>query len=103
MRRTRAGSFTIEQARTLEDLTLLADQGRFPEAVVPAVDLLPDFPAERVDQATTTLIRQGRDFRVSPFRPAPDSRFVKAVSYEGDLVAIGEAKLPHLYHPVLVL
>ena len=30
-------------------------------------------------------------------------RFVKAVTPEGQLVAIGEARLPHLYHPVLVL
>jgi hypothetical protein len=30
-------------------------------------------------------------------------RFVKAVTSEGQLVAIGEARLPHLYHPVLVL
>jgi len=28
---------------------------------------------------------------------------VKAVSREGDLVAIGEAVLPNLYHPVVVL
>jgi hypothetical protein len=28
---------------------------------------------------------------------------VKAVTSQGDLIAIGEARLPHLYHPVLVL
>ena len=31
------------------------------------------------------------------------TRFVKALNSEGDLIAIGEARLPHLYHPVLVL
>jgi hypothetical protein len=33
----------------------------------------------------------------------PGSRYVKAISPEGQLVAIGEAKLPNLYHPIVVL
>jgi tRNA pseudouridine55 synthase len=103
LRRTRAGSFTLDQARTLEELTALAAQGRFDEAVVPAVELLPDFPAERVDLATTTLIRQGRDFHVSPFRVRNGAPFVRAVGEDGQLVAIGEVKLPNIYHPMLVL
>ena len=103
LRRTRAGSFTIEQARTLEELAELATQGRFDEAVVPAVELLPDFPAERVDLATATLIRQGRDFHVSPFRVRNGAPFVRAVGEDGELVAIGEMRLPNIYHPMLVL
>ena len=103
LRRTRAGSFTIERARTLEELAELATQGRFNEAVVPAVDLLPDFPAERVDLATATLIRQGRDFHVSPFRVRNGAPFVRAVGEDGELVAIGEMRLPNIYHPMLVL
>ena len=103
LRRTRAGSFTIEQARTLEELAALARDGRFAEALVPAVDLLPGFPAERVDLAAAALIRQGRDFRVSPFRVRSGAPFVRAVGEDGELVAIGEMKLPNLYHPMLVL
>jgi len=103
LRRTRAGSFKIDQARTLEELAELASAGRFEEAVVPAVDLLPDFPAERVDLATATLIRQGRDFHVSPFRVRNGAPFVRAVGEDGALVAIGEMRLPNLYHPMLVL
>jgi len=103
LRRTRAGSFTIEQAHTLEDLAELAAHGTFTDAVVPAVDLLPDFPAERVDVATTTLIRQGRDFHVSPFRVRNGAPFVRAVGENGELVAIGKIRLPNLYHPMLVL
>ena len=49
------------------------------------------------------LFDKGRDFRVSPFRvAAAASRYVKAVSQEGELLAIGEAKLPNVYHPILV-
>ncbi len=103
LRRTRAGSFTIEQARTLEELAAMAGEGRFAEAVVPAAALLPDFPAERVDVATATMIRQGRDFRVSPFRVRNGSPFVRALDGDGELVAIGEMVMPNLYHPMLVL
>jgi tRNA pseudouridine55 synthase len=103
LRRTASGDFRIEAARTLEQLAALSEEGRLAEALVPAAHLLPEFPAETVDAVTAGQIRNGRDFRVSPFRPRAGTRFVKAVNSEGDLIAIGEARLPHLYHPVLVL
>ena len=103
LRRSSAGGFDISMARTLDQLAALAEAGNLAEALIPCAELLPEFPSELVDESTAGFIRQGRDFRVSPFRLEPDAKFVKAVSYEGDLVAIGEAVLPHLYHPVLVL
>jgi tRNA pseudouridine55 synthase len=103
LRRTASGDFKIEQARTLEALAALAAEGRIEEALVPAAQLLPEFPSEMVDAITVGQIRNGRDFRVSPFLPRAASRYVKAVNSHGDLIAIGEARLPHLYHPVLVL
>jgi tRNA pseudouridine55 synthase len=103
LRRTASGDFKIEGARTLEQLGALAEAGRFKEAVIPAAELLPEIPAEIVDALTAGQIRNGRDFRISPFHVRPSGRFVKAVNSEGQLVAIGEARLPHLYHPVLVL
>jgi tRNA pseudouridine55 synthase len=103
LRRLASGDFRIESARTLDQLAALADEGRLAEALVPASQLLPEFPGEMVDAITAGQIRNGRDFRVSPFRPQSGSRFVKALNAEGDLIAIGEARLPHLYHPVLVL
>jgi tRNA pseudouridine55 synthase len=103
LRRIASGDFKIEAARTLEQLAALAEAGRFEEAVIPAAQLLPDFPAEVVDALTAGQIRNGRDFRISPFHVRPGGRFVKAVNSDGQLVAIGEARMPHLYHPVLVL
>jgi len=103
LRRTTAGDFQIAQARTLEELAALAEQGRVEEALIPAAQLLPEFPAEIVDAVTAGQIRNGRDFRISPFQTRASPRYVKAVSPQGDLVAIGEARLPNLYHPVLVL
>jgi len=63
---------------------------------------LPQFPAEVVDQITATQIRQGRDFRLSPFRVAKAAKYVRALDMDGNLLAIGEVKLPNLYHPILV-
>jgi tRNA pseudouridine55 synthase len=103
LRRIASGDFNIDSARTLEQLATLSAEGRLAEALVPAAQLLPEFPAEMVDAITAGQIRNGRDFRVSPFRLHTGTRFVKALNSEGDLIAIGEARLPHLYHPVLVL
>jgi tRNA pseudouridine55 synthase len=103
LRRTASGDFKIETARTLEALAELAGASRLQDALIPAAELLPEFPLEMVDPITAGQIRNGRDFRVSPFQPKKGARFVKAVTAHGELIAIGEARLPHLYHPVLVL
>jgi tRNA pseudouridine55 synthase len=101
--RTASADFTIDEAWNLSQLQDLAAQGRLTEALIPAAQLLPEFPSELVDPITAGQIRQGRDFRVSPFRVRQGTRYVKALSEEGCLLAIGEARLPHLYHPILVL
>jgi tRNA pseudouridine55 synthase len=103
LRRTASGEFRIDQARTIPQLEELAAADRLAEALVPAAQLLPDFPAVYVDDAVVNHIRQGRNFPVSPFRTQKPGRYVKAVSRAGDLIAIGEAVLPNLYHPAVVL
>jgi tRNA pseudouridine55 synthase len=103
LRRTASGDFTLPQARTLDQLAQLAESGRIAEALIPAAQLLPEFPSEHVDDITAAQIRNGRAFRVSAFQVPKTARYLKAVNSSGDLIAIGEARLPHLYHPVLVL
>jgi tRNA pseudouridine55 synthase len=104
LRRTSSGSFTLPSARTVQELEKLAKDERILDAIIPASELLPDFPAEILDPTTVNFVRQGRDFRLSPFRAGgSDSRYAKAVSDRGELIAIGEARLPNLYHPVVVL
>jgi tRNA pseudouridine55 synthase len=103
LRRTASGAFDLKMAKTLEELAGLSESGRIHEVLIPAAELLPEFPSEYVDAATAGFIRQGRDFRVSPFRGTTLSRYVKAVSNDGVLLAIGEATLPNVYHPILVL
>ncbi len=103
LRRTASGEFSEKDARTFEQLEALASEGRLSEALIPATQVLSEFPTANVDALTAGQIRQGRDFRVSPFRARPEAKYVKAISPEGELIAIGEARLPHLYHPILVL
>jgi tRNA pseudouridine55 synthase len=103
LRRTASAEFTEAQAFTLEALGDLARAGNLREALIPAARVLPEFPNAAVDTVTAGQIRQGKDFRLSPFVERSGSKYVKAVSPEGDLIAIGEVRLPHVYHPILVL
>jgi tRNA pseudouridine55 synthase len=102
LRRLASGEFELDQARTIAQLESLAAEERLIDALVPAAKMLPGFPSVYADERVTAQIRQGRNFPASAFRSQPASKFVKAVSREGDLVAIGEAVLPNLYHPVVV-
>jgi len=103
LRRTASGEFTEDRAFTLEALGELARAGDLGKALIPAAQVLPEFPEAAVDSVTAGQIRHGKDFRLSPFVERAGSRYVKAISPEGDLIAIGEARLPHVYHPILVL
>ena len=103
LRRICSAEFTIDQARTIPQLQELANAGRLAEALIPAGRLLPAFPSVYVEPLSAGHIRQGRNFPVSPFRVQQGTPYVKAVSGDGDLIAIGEAVLPNLYHPAVVL
>jgi tRNA pseudouridine55 synthase len=103
LRRTRAGDYGVEQARTLDQLAVLASEQRLSDALIPIAQMLPEIPAEYFDSVSETHIRQGRDFRTSPFVVHPGAPLVKALSRSGDLIAIGELKIPNLYHPGTVL
>jgi tRNA pseudouridine55 synthase len=103
LRRLASGDFKIEQAKTIPELEELAASQRLGEALIPAAEMLPEFPCVHVDDIVAGHIRQGRSFPVSPFRAEQGARYVKALSRAGELLAIGEAKLPNLYHPVVVL
>jgi tRNA pseudouridine55 synthase len=103
LRRTASSEFGIAQARTIEQLESLAAGERLLDALMPPSSLLPGMPEIYVDEPAVVRIRSGRNFPASPFRGPAAARYVKAVTYEGELVAIGEAVLPNLYHPVVVL
>lgn len=103
LRRLASAEFRVEQSHKIGELQELAAEGRLGESLIPAASMLPDLPSVYVEDATAGQIRQGRDFAVSAFRMQPGTRYIKAVSGDGELVAIGEAVLPNLYHPAVVL
>ena len=104
MRRTPDG-LTSNKVRGLSKISSTINQLEqdFAPAIIPAASLLPGIPNVEVDEAMIGQIRHGRDFRTNPFRVSLDAKYVKAVSEGGELIAIGEAILPNLYHPVVVL
>jgi tRNA pseudouridine55 synthase len=103
LRRVSSAEFNLEQARTIPQLQKLASENRLEEALIPAARMLPDFPSIYVEPLSAGQIRQGRNFPVSPFRVQQGTRYIKAVSGDGELIAIGEIVLPNLYHPAVVL
>jgi tRNA pseudouridine55 synthase len=103
LRRMASAEFSLEQAHTIPQLAQLAAENRLEEALITAARMLPGFPSVYVEPEIAGQIRQGRNFPVSPFRVPQGTRYVKAVSSDGGLIAIGEAVLPSLYHPTVVL
>jgi len=61
LRRTASGDFTIEMGRTMEELGALAEADRFAEAVIPAAQLLPQFPVQIVDELTAATQTDAED------------------------------------------
>jgi tRNA pseudouridine55 synthase len=98
LRRTAMGEFTLERAKTVEQLEDLRRQERLAEALLALTAVLPEIPTD-----TAAQIGHGRDFRVSPYGNRKGAKQVKAVDPQGRLVAIAEARLPLLYHPIVVL
>jgi tRNA pseudouridine55 synthase len=103
LRRIASGEFEIASARTIAQLEALAAGDGLSEAIVPMALMMPAFPSVFVDEIAAAQIRHGRNFNASAFRAQPDAKFVKAVTGRGELVAVGEAVLPNVYHPAVVL
>ncbi len=102
LRRTRSGEYSIDEARSLDQLNALAADHRLAEALIPMARMLPEMPSEHFDLLIETRIRQGREFRTSPFIVPPGAPFVRALSRSGELIAVGQLKIPNLYHPTAV-
>ena len=104
LRRTRVGDFDVQNGHSLDRLAELALESRLTDIILPSRSLLPHMPSQYVDALTEMQIRQGREFRTSPFVVAPGAPLVKALSQAtGELIAIGELKIPNIYHPNTVL
>jgi tRNA pseudouridine55 synthase len=103
LRRLASGEFEIAHARTLPQLEALAAEERLIDALVPASEMMPLMASVYVEEGSVRDIRNGRNFPASPFRAVTDAKYVKAVTRQGELVAVGEIVVPNLYHPMVVL
>ncbi len=103
LRRTRVAGLSVDSAHSLEELAALAAAGQLAGAMTPMGAMLPELPAAYVDEDVERAIRQGRDFRTSPFTVPLGASTIRALSRFGELVAIGELRFPNVYHPKIVL
>jgi len=99
LRRTQAGSFTLAQAITVDDLKSLlpADiQVRLPHPRT----LLPEMPCVTVDDHTAGKLRNGMQVNLPDFSQSP---LVKIFTSPVDLMAIGRRVAGTLMQPVVVM
>lgn len=103
LRRTQVSSVSVDQARSLPALIELAENRRLHEAVIPTGRMLTDLPATYVDEVVERQIRNGREFRTSPFVVPPGAPTARVLGRDGNLIALGELVYPNVYHPKVVI
>jgi tRNA pseudouridine55 synthase len=99
LRRTQAGTFTLAQAITLDELKAMTPaevESRLPHPR----SLLPEMPSVTVDEQTAGRIRNGMQVNVPEFSQAP---LVKIFTAPKELLAIGKRIAGTLAQPTVVL
>lgn len=86
LRRTRSGRFTLRDAVSLRRLREAFEQGSWAQHLIPAAEALADWPAVELTEENLKKIRNGIRIPAQP----EDTGMARAVSNEGDLVAIVE-------------
>ena len=107
LKREMIGSFSLEQAVTLERLAELEMEGKALQAVIPIERLLEEYPKMIVNPAGRRCISNGMALKASDVLkifPAPSTDFFRIFDDEGKFLAIAE-KEPHAmsFKPYLVI
>jgi tRNA pseudouridine55 synthase len=101
LRRTQAGVFTLEQARTLEELqTHFGDVEALEKLCIHPRALLPEMPAVTGDLIALGRMRNGAQANLPEFSDAP---LVKVFAGQRELVGIAKRVAGTLFQPVAVL
>jgi tRNA pseudouridine55 synthase len=99
--RTQAGSFTLREAHTLEELAPLAENRPELEALcLHPRSLLPEMPSVMGDSIALGRLRNGQQANLSEFSQAT---LVKVFAGQRDLVGIARRVAGTLFQPVAVL
>lgn len=101
LRRTRAGVFTLNEARKLEELEALqGDMAALEAACIHPRDLLPEMPAVTGDAQALGRLRNGAQANLPEFSQAP---MVKVFASQRELVGIAKRVAGTLFQPVVVM
>jgi tRNA pseudouridine55 synthase len=100
LRRTRAGSFHLNDAFTLERLEEFAREGSLEARLPHPRTLLPEIPSVTADWVSAGLLRNGMAVNLPEFSTAP---LVKVFASQQDLIAIARRVAGTLFQPKVVL
>lgn len=104
LRRTRIGSFTVEEASTLETLSALAFHGRLSERLLSPAELLRDLPRVDVTAEAVKLLVHGRDVPEGAWAPrAAGGGPLRVCDEQGELVSIAHRNETGVLRPWIVL
>ncbi len=97
--RTRVGSFTLEDAITLDALEEAFAQGRWQDSLRPPESILLSWPVYNVDETQEQAVLHGKALQLPP-RPADNNGSMALRSPNGGLLAIAEwDEASGLWHP----
>jgi tRNA pseudouridine55 synthase len=101
LRRTQAGGFPVQQARTLEELQATAgDSAAIEEMCIHPRNLLLEMPAVVGDSHALNRLRNGAQANLAEFSQAP---LVKVFAGQKELVAIAKRIAGTLFQPLVVM
>lgn len=86
--RTRSGPFLLRESITLEQLAEAADTGTIEQHLFPPDRVLQDYPALRLDEATTERVLHGNAFHYDAQKGAAMPELARVYDQNGHFVAI---------------
>jgi tRNA pseudouridine55 synthase len=105
LRRTVAGAFRLDQARTLVELQDLAEAGRVADALLPNAALLPEMPGIRVDATAARLLTQGGSVEAAGTlrNDLVHESWCRILGSDGALLGLAQVEAGGRLHPRIVL
>ena len=100
LRRTAVAEFSVEQARTLEQVADAASQGRIEGLLVHPRRVLPELPCVTADDEAVSRIRHGRTVNLPEMSRSP---LVKVFAGQSELICIASRVAGTLFRPRVVL
>ena len=98
--RTRSAEFTLERARTLDELGAKAASGELDDCAIPVRELLPKFPGVHASDEQMAKIRHGNAVNLSEFSSV---EMIKVFYGQGELVCIAKRVAGTLFQPKVVM